>query len=808
LETQVKRQVVRLLHWTACLALAAAALAVFAADADLERRALQPAPGRILLQPPQVVEPLSRPEPLRPEIRERARVPAAVAVPPLHGKTLHDAEMLLRRSRLKPGKISRKESDAPVDTVISQQPGPGTRVAAFSAVDLVVSKAAGKVPDVVGKKLSAAQKTVSGSGYRVVVTRQQMAEGREDIVIRQEPRGGEPLAAGGSVTLTVPETPADRPLTVSISPARTVTVMQGDEEGVTYTAVANRPGVSLSWNGAGQGGSGDKFTVKTAALAPGRYSIAVTAKANRNARIARSVRHADAARAQAALVVKARDVYVTVPRVIDDDLREALSKIEQRKLAVGNIERIVVTTGVDNRVVGQEPRGGTRVEAGSRVNLEVADLKPAPLHVEIRPARTAVVQGAVAEFFAEFAADDMRLSWRGPGQQGEGGGFRVETSMLEPGEYRITLSARDRSRRSAEDSALLVVVPRPPEFVVVPPLVGMHLDDALEALGAHELVSGGRSFRRVTAGEDHAVLEQQPAAGTEVAPGSRVNLVVSELQAPPLKVFIEPPEAVVEQGERVHFELVSEPPGAQFRWNCAGKEGQGNWVEIETGDLEPSEYRINVIAVKQVGEALREGQQSAWLVVQPSGQQPPGETPAEKFSLRLASGSTNYRVNDQAVFRITPSAAMHGVLYSLAFEDGTRSAWSPQLERPHRFLHSGEHRVQAQARINGKVFSSNFLDIWVWPRWLPGLLGGLGLLAVGSGIGRALRGERAAREPLMLTCSTWIDPGTAEVAAVKLSAASEDLAVRFDYGLPGVQQVDIFDDAASAGVHGGEKDHE
>jgi hypothetical protein len=68
-------------------------------------------------------------------------------------------------------------------------------------------------------------------------------------------------------------------------------------------------------------------------------------------------------------VVDAPPVYVTVPSVIKHPLQDAVSLLEQAQLQVGTVSG---PSGFNLQVVGQDPTAGTRVQAGSAVNLTVA----------------------------------------------------------------------------------------------------------------------------------------------------------------------------------------------------------------------------------------------------------------------------------------------------------------------------------------------------------------------------------------------------------------------------------------------------
>lgn len=128
-----------------------------------------------------------------------------VAVPKIVGRTVQEAEKLLKEVGLRLGQRSEK-SAAPVDTVLDQSPAAGTRVAPDTAVDVVIAIAPPDdrvvVPEVVGKSLKDAEAILEEAGLRVgrVSFRD---DDRVDQVLEQAPNAGDRVAKETAVDLIV-----------------------------------------------------------------------------------------------------------------------------------------------------------------------------------------------------------------------------------------------------------------------------------------------------------------------------------------------------------------------------------------------------------------------------------------------------------------------------------------------------------------------------------------------------------------------------------------------------------------------------
>jgi beta-lactam-binding protein with PASTA domain len=128
-----------------------------------------------------------------------------VAVPDIVGRTVQEAEKLLKEVGLKLGQRSEKPGD-PVGTVLDQSPAAGTRVSPGSPVNTVIAIAPPDdrvlVPEVVGKLLQDAEAILKDSGLQPgrISFRD---HDRVDQVLEQSPKAGERVRKGSAVDLIV-----------------------------------------------------------------------------------------------------------------------------------------------------------------------------------------------------------------------------------------------------------------------------------------------------------------------------------------------------------------------------------------------------------------------------------------------------------------------------------------------------------------------------------------------------------------------------------------------------------------------------
>ncbi|MGH3320266.1 MAG: Stk1 family PASTA domain-containing Ser/Thr kinase [Streptosporangiaceae bacterium] len=168
---------------------------------------------------------------------------AQVQVPSdLVGQSKDDAAAKVEGSGLQVGNISEKASTEPADQVIATSPAGGESVPPGSAVDLVVSTGATKVPSVVGKGSDDAYGILKDAGFDVATRKQIDTDHEAGTVIYQNPDAGTPVQPGSTVTITVAKAPPQEttpPASPSGSPPATP---PGQDEG------------NGNGNGDGQGG--------------------------------------------------------------------------------------------------------------------------------------------------------------------------------------------------------------------------------------------------------------------------------------------------------------------------------------------------------------------------------------------------------------------------------------------------------------------------------------------------------------------------------------------------------------------------
>jgi PASTA domain/Glucodextranase, domain B len=162
---------------------------------------------------------------------------------------------------------------------------------------------------------------------------------------------------------------------------------------------------------------------------------------------------------------------------------------------------------------GEEPRNAPRLKA---VTLQVTE-----------PGDTAVVRGDVVDVRGSVEPSDAAVQVLGQGAQVSAGGSFTVSVPLRAGANVIDVIATARGR---EPSMTAVRVTREMP-VEVPDLGGMNVDEVqarLDEVGLRaEVEEAGGLLEELLPGEPE-VCEQEPEAGSEVRPGSTVQVYVSK----------------------------------------------------------------------------------------------------------------------------------------------------------------------------------------------------------------------------------------------------------------------------------------
>ncbi len=130
------------------------------------------------------------------------RTPAQTQVPNLVGKSLQQAENLLKDANLTLGEETAENSDTvPKNQVLRQSETPGSTIDEGSTVDLVYSAGQQKaiVPDVSGMSLTQATQTLEARNFQVIPVEDNQSSERKNLVTRTDPSPGERLPVGSQI---------------------------------------------------------------------------------------------------------------------------------------------------------------------------------------------------------------------------------------------------------------------------------------------------------------------------------------------------------------------------------------------------------------------------------------------------------------------------------------------------------------------------------------------------------------------------------------------------------------------------------
>jgi beta-lactam-binding protein with PASTA domain len=150
--------------------------------------------------------------------------PKMVDVPNVRHKPVADAENLLRSKGFEVQEQTAANSTAPPNTVVRQDPSPGSSARFGSTVTIFVSPGGSLVPAVVGDNYQVALGKLGNAGFSninvVTVSNPQLSNG---TVVQQSPHAGRRVPAGTQITLTVVKNEPTPSPTPSPTPTPTAT---------------------------------------------------------------------------------------------------------------------------------------------------------------------------------------------------------------------------------------------------------------------------------------------------------------------------------------------------------------------------------------------------------------------------------------------------------------------------------------------------------------------------------------------------------------------------------------------------------
>lgn len=415
-------------------------------------------------------------------------------VPDLEGLTISEAVAELKDAKLDLGNVdysAEVPSGTLEGTVIAQSPDAGEQVKQYSKVDLVVAgKAEVEVPDVVGLALAEATETLEQVGLKVKSREVEDAEAEEGAVVEQAPEAGAVVEPGSSVTLLVA---AARPKEAEIPD---VVGMSQDDA----TAALEDMGFLVQAKG-----TYDEKVPKDSVISQDPEAGAV---AEPGAKVT-------------LMVSLGPNPEVMVPDVVGKTEADAA-----KALTSAGFEAVpswaysgTVEPGL---VISQNPAGGTTTLRGSPVGF-LMSLGP-------EPPTTAVVPDVIGK--AEAEANDILKQ----------AGYEVVTvkeysDVVPEGLVGLQVPLGGSVTEPGITVAIIVSEgPRPPEFVIVPDVREMTLEEATQVLEEAGLqVLSGEVF--TTLAPEGQVFAQIPAPESSVAPDSYVLVILSKGPPPEVSPF-------------------------------------------------------------------------------------------------------------------------------------------------------------------------------------------------------------------------------------------------------------------------------
>ncbi|MBK8509704.1 MAG: PASTA domain-containing protein [Candidatus Competibacteraceae bacterium] len=333
------------------------------------------------------------------------------------------------------------------------------------------------VPNVVGLNSSAAATAISSAGLTVGnINDQASATVPSGIVISQNPAAGATVPPGTTVSLVRSSGPA--PVTVPN--------VVGQSQSTASAALQNA-GLTIG-----------AITQQASSTVPAGTVI------SQNPAAGASVAPGSAV----ALVVSSGPAPVIVPNVVGQPQSAAAATLQNAGLTVGTVSEQNSATVPQGEIISQNPAAGASVAPGSAVALVVSS---GPESTTV-PNVVGQTQTAAADALKQVGLTVGTIT-------------RENSATVPAG---TVISQNPAAGASvATGSAVALVVSLGPAPVTVPNVVGLSLQTAQAVISSANLVTG--SVTAQTTGSrslDGLVASQNPAAGTSVARGASVNLVV------------------------------------------------------------------------------------------------------------------------------------------------------------------------------------------------------------------------------------------------------------------------------------------
>jgi eukaryotic-like serine/threonine-protein kinase len=283
-------------------------------------------------------------------------------VPNVTGKQLEFAIAQLERKGFEVGEEKFVERRSPKNTVLEQDPLPGsasedcaflTLFCSKPEVDLTVSAGPGQgeVPSTNGLTAAAATKKLEAAGFEVAEQRVNSSSVEEGLVVFSEPRGGGTATNGSTVTIFVSQGPKLAKVPVLVGVQREVAVQRLSGRGLT-------PSVSEEESSSPKGQVIRQSPSAGTQVEPGSSVTIVVSSGEEEEKEAK------------------------VPNVIGQERREAVEAVRAAGLTPQVEEEETEVAGQVGRVTDQFPPPGSELEPKSTVTITVGKRAPEPAEEE------------------------------------------------------------------------------------------------------------------------------------------------------------------------------------------------------------------------------------------------------------------------------------------------------------------------------------------------------------------------------------------------------------------------------------------
>jgi eukaryotic-like serine/threonine-protein kinase len=272
-------------------------------------------------------------------------------VPDVAGKQLEFAIAQLERKGFEVGEEKFVERQAPKNTVLEQDPLPGsaeedcsflTLFCSKPKVDLTVSAGPGRgeVPSTNGLTAAAAAKRLEREGFDVAVQRVNSNSVEEGLVVFSEPRGGDSATHGSTVTIFVSQGPKLAKVPVLVGVQREVAVQRLSARGLS-------PSVTEEESASPKGQVVRQSPSAGTAVGPGSTVTIVVSSGEEE------------------------EKAVKAPNVIGKERRQAVEALRAAGLTPSVTEEETEVPSQVGRVIDQFPPPGSELEPGSTVTITV-----------------------------------------------------------------------------------------------------------------------------------------------------------------------------------------------------------------------------------------------------------------------------------------------------------------------------------------------------------------------------------------------------------------------------------------------------